>query len=244
MPAMRAVVLVSAVYSLALLGCAQEGGALLVEPETLELLAEGDNETLDLQNTGNGDLRVDSITITPEDVFAVTGLDLPLVMRSGDSVVVEVEKIGPEPCGERAGSIIIGWTSADQALESEVALAEASWDGEIAAEPALIQFDTTQVGERGRLELNVTNLGSCVADITDIIQSGSENYFLVERGTIDPPDTRHTLTPNEVLQWDVLFAPEAEGCHRGGIIIRTAPVGSESLTIDISGPTPAFACDQ
>lgn len=240
---MRAFVSAVACLTLALVGCAQEGGALQVTPETLELFTEDDAESLTLENVGNGELTVESITITPADVFTVSGLDLPLHMNSGDAIDVGIQKDGPEPCGERDSSIVIGWTSVEQDFESEVALEDATWDVELAAEPASLLFDTTVVDERGRVEFTVSNIGTCVVDITDIDMTGSESFFLVERGTIDPPSTRHTLPPGEQLDWDVLFAPEAEGCHRGGILIRS-DLAAQSISVDISGPTPAFSCDE
>lgn len=227
--------------SLALQSCAQEGGALDVTPESLTLLEQGDEQAVTLDNVGNGELTIEQITASPVGAFTLSGVELPQRLAAGEQAIVTVTKTGPEPCGERSGGLEITWISAGQTLTDEVPLDEGRLEGSLGADPSEVVFDALELDTRDRIALAIANTGTCVASFTDVILTGSERFFLVERGTLEPPSTQLTLAPDERTDWEILFAPENQGCHQGTLILRID--SGDGLSVSLIGPTAGVSCD-
>lgn len=184
------------------------------------MIAVGETETefVALTNTGQSSTEITAIS-TSDAEFAVTGLNLPVVLAGGQSVGMNVA-FAPTAMGWVGGKIFL--TTASGNIQLNVGGTGAK-SQPLTAMPADLAFGQVSVGKSATQTVTLTNASTRSETLT-AFQVGGSGF------SVSGPGLPVTLTAGASIKLSVTFAPQASGLTAGSVF-----VSGGALNIPISG---------
>jgi hypothetical protein len=184
-----------------------------------------DTQTIIVTNTGTDTLTVTQATLTGVQ-FSVSGVSLPLSLSPGHQDTVTVS-YSPTSAGSASGTISI--TSSASSTPATIALSGTGVAAThlLAASPTSLSFGNVSDGSSSTLSVTLTNNGNSNATIASVAPTGAGfSTNGLSAGT--------TLTPNQSVTLNVVFAPTGAGSVSGSVSVASNATNSPS-TITASG---------
>ena len=204
-------------------------GPLLLTPAILPfgrvVVGRRKVETVTITNAGDSNTTLLRVTILGRD-FALSGLDLPLTLGSGESFTFG-SVFAPRSRGDRSGSISFVSDTSD-VLNPTLTLAMTGTGAdadELTIDPAIMNFGTVQVGSSASQGGTLT-AGAAAVTISSAVSSSAE--FTLSGLTFP-----FTIPPGGNQGFTVTFAPQASGVVSATItfldVEGTSPLATEPL---------------
>lgn len=225
----------------ALEGQAFEGPAIGVSPPELAFgsIPEDTSTTLDLDisNTGDQELAIDSLTITGDDAAAfeiVSPPSTPFQIGAGAAPVTITVAFDPPSAGSYTlAALEIGSPNAVTSPVSVDLSGTALSAPSIDVAPAALNFGAVEVGQDATLDLTITNNGDqdLVVDGLSITGTDEAAYSLVS-----PPSLPLTVSSGSPAIITVEFAPAATGSFDDAAVsITSNDTTTPTATVNLSG---------
>ncbi len=204
-------------------------GSLVVASSSLNFgtVAVGNSKTMNQTVTNQAGVAV---TITGASAsgggFQLGGPPLPLTLAAGQSTVINVT-FAPQAAGTPSGTISLttDLPSAPTITFSVTGTAVAA--GQLAANPASLNFGSVQLGNSKSLSVTVTNSGSSSVTISQATTSGP-GFSLA---TVSLPVT---VGASQSTTLTVTFTPQSAGSVTGNLTI-TSNASNATLNVPLSG---------
>jgi centrosomal CEP192-like protein/HYDIN/CFA65/VesB family protein len=212
------------------LALAQSAGQLAFTPWSVGFgtVAVGSTSTRPetLTNYGKSNLTITQLSVTG-GAFSAQGWALPLTLSPGQSKAGTV-KFAPSSIGKQSGTLSVSWTSKSKSHGSGISLAGiGSGSGQLASNPAAMNFGSLQVGGSKPWTGVLTNSASTAVTISNASVTGT-GYQL---SSLSLPVT---LSPGQSTNYAVTFAPKSAGTFSGNLAI-TSNAPNPTLNVVLSG---------
>lgn len=178
-----------------------------------------------LENKGNFNLSVTSISVSPELFSIFPGMpDLPLEIPGGGTHSLSL-RFAPTTPGAISGDLTI---TTDDYLHpaSSILLKGTGAKAVIEISESSLNFSTVKLGETAERELKISNTGAAPLLISEISANGG-----FQLGGAHPT----SLNPGETIIISISFQPSGEGNYNGLLTIRSNAPDSPELLVPISG---------
>ena len=203
--------------------------ALAVTPTSVSFgnvtVGSPNSQTIQLTNTGTGVLTISQVSVTTGTGYSASTPALTS-LNPGQSTTFNVQ-FAPASAGSASGSV-----SVLSNAPNSPAMIPLSGTG-VAATPALsfsttsLGFGTVNPGSSATQTLTVTNTGNVSVTVSSIAASGTGF-------SLSGASTPATLTPTQLLTFNVIFSPTAAGSVTGAVTVTSNATGSPT-TIALSG---------
>jgi hypothetical protein len=217
--------------SFSTLATAQSSGHLSPSPWTIGFgsavpVGSTQTRTETLQNSGSSKLTITRLSVTGS-AFSASGWTLPLTLTPGQSRAGTV-RFAPTASGKQSGTLAVSWTSSGTGHVTKIYLVgTASGSGQLASNPAAMNFGSIQVGSSKPWTGVLTNsTGSAVT-----ISSASVTGTAYQLSALTLPVT---LSPGQSTNYAVTFAPKSAGTFSGNVAI-TSNAPNSTLNVALSG---------
>lgn len=181
------------------------------------------NQNINLSNTGNETLTVNSLSVPGSSGFSVVGATLPINISAGASQTITV-RFSPTDITSYSSALSIQSNGGTQT----VSLAGQGAGGKITLSPAQVDFQTVAVGASKTVAITVSNTGNAPMNITGItIPSAPFSLIFTGTPTIQLlPGTSYTVL--------AVFSPTTAGTFNGSFIINTNAINGNQ-TVNLQG---------
>lgn len=205
---------------------------LVANPATIAFgevsVGERASQQVTLTNSGSGEVRVASLTVSAPGVVA-TGLPLPATFAPGESATVTLE-FAPGAAGAVGGSVLVRadqWRAVSVLDVSGAGVSPAA-PATLSAVPGLVDFRDVTVGSFSAQGVTLTNTTSQAVTISEVATTGAGfTASGISPGTI--------LAPGASAALGVKFTPLSVGSAEGAIAIRTAGQVEPLAVVDLAG---------
>lgn len=204
------------------------GMAIEVTPLALDFGVVGENDeptvrAFTISSVGVDDATISGIELQGDDASSFT-LVIPFmqdtILSPGESVNIQVAFDPQDAYSLNAEAVVFSDDPSQEAIPVNLIGEGAIPDLLISPDP--LNFGVTYVGCVMENQITLTNVGSEILDVYNILNS--EGAFTIN----NPPSFPLTLAPEEEYVLDVIFEPEIEGSYTGNLeVISNDPNGNE-----------------
>jgi hypothetical protein len=207
-------------------------GGLTANPSSFTFgnVQVGNNQTLSetVTNVGGSSVTMSQDTVTGA-AFAVTGLNPPVTLTSGQSITFSVI-FTPLSVGSASGNLAVASNASNPTLNVSL-LGTGTAAGQLAVTPATLAFGSVVVATSANLP---AQLGATGASVTVTSANVSSSEFTL--GGLSFPVT---IPVGNNVQFTVTFTPQATGAASGTVSFTSNASNSPVLSLSGTGtPTP------
>lgn len=202
-------------------GVGVPSGALYVDGiATIDSATIGEQvcHTITLENTGLGELTINSVTLAGSTEFAVSGATFPLTLAAKSTKALTFCAT-PSAAGLRSGDLIVSAVSGDNVITQTLPVGVFGIDRCVSTNVTTAFDEIVRLGKTATQTITITNCGNVTALFSASISNGSAFYTMLSSVT----DV--TLAPAATHTFTVEFTPTARGNQHG-----TLTVSSEGIT--------------
>jgi hypothetical protein len=210
-------------------------GGLTANPSSFTFgnVQVGNNQTLSetVTNVGGSSVTMSQDTVTGA-AFAVTGLNPPVTLTSGQSITFSVI-FTPLSVGSASGNLAVASNASNPTLNVSL-LGTGTAAGQLAVTPATLAFGSVVLATSANLP---AQLGATGASVTVTSANVSSSEF-----TLSGLSFPVTIPAGNNVQFTVTFTPQATGAASGTVSFASNASSSPMLSLSGTGaPTPTHS---